>query len=82
MLNEAHVIEMTKACTVTFMKARNNWLFDVERKVSVRKKREKMVRIYFFKSLANRFRLTSKLIDHLLLNGKRESESFLGLRGI
>ena len=50
--------------------------------MSVRKKREKMVRIYFFKSLANRFRLTSKLIDHLLLNGKRESESFLGLRGI
>ena len=27
MLNEAHVIEMTKACTVTFMKARNNLAF-------------------------------------------------------
>ena len=76
MLNEAHVIEMT------FMKARNNLAFRCRENSVIRKTREKMVRIYFFKSLANRFRLTSKLIDHLLLNGKRESESFLGLRGI
>ena len=39
-LNEAHVIEKTKACTVAFMKRRNSWLFDIERNVTIRKKTE------------------------------------------
>ena len=38
-LNKTHVIEITKACTVAFMKTRN-WFFDVdfERNVSIGKK--------------------------------------------
>ena len=38
------------------------WFFDVERNVSIKKKRENGENI-FFKALANRFSLTSKLIS-------------------
>ena len=43
--------EITKTCTVAFIKSRHS-LFDVERNVSIRKKKkQKMVKIYFSKLL-------------------------------
>ena len=45
MLNKAHVIEITKACIVAFIKARNSLMFDVEK----RKKKRKIVKMYFLK---------------------------------
>ena len=42
--------EIIKTCTVAFIKARHS-LFDVERNVSIRKKKQKMVKIYFSKLL-------------------------------
>ena len=44
------MIETTKACTVAFMKP-INW-----------KTKQEMVKIHFFKVLANRFWLTSKVV--------------------
>ena len=32
MLNKAHVIEITKACIVDFIKARNSLMFDLEKR--------------------------------------------------
>ena len=52
MLNKAHVIEITKACIVAFIKARNS---SVER----RKKTEDGENV-FFKALATNLLLTSK----------------------
>ena len=46
MLNKAHVIEIAKACTVAFMKARNS--------VDVRC-REKLMKIYYLKLLLTDF---------------------------
>ena len=47
-LNEAHVIEITKACTVTFMKARNPLVFQW-RGGRVNWEKNKKVKIYFLK---------------------------------
>ena len=59
-LKKAHVIEITKACTVTFLwKQELPWLFDVEKNVSIGKKTEDGENL-FFKALTNRFWLTSK----------------------
>ena len=56
------MIEITKACTVTFMKARSYVVLRCRENLSIRKKRENGENV-FFKALANRFRLTSKLIS-------------------
>ena len=45
MLNKAHMIEITKACIVAFIKARNSLMFDVVE----RKKKQKIVKMYFLK---------------------------------
>ena len=69
------MIEITNACTVTFMKARNYLALRCRENVSVRKKKEKMVKIYIFKALeANQLcQGTTKLfMDDLLLNGLHE----------
>ena len=55
MLNRAHVIEITKACIVAFIKQEIPWLFDVER----RKKTEDGENV-FFKAFAKKFLCTSK----------------------
>ena len=47
-LNKAHVIEITKACAVAFMKARNSMVFSI-------RERKKHGENVFFKALANRF---------------------------
>ena len=52
--NGAHVTEITKTCTVAFIKARHS-LFDVERNVSIRKKKTENGENTFFKALVNRF---------------------------
>ena len=56
------MIEITKACTVAFMKERTSFI--VERNVSIAKKNKKQKteegENLFFKGLANRFWLTSK----------------------
>ena len=52
-MNRAHLIDITKACTVAFMKA-------AERNVSIGKKKTKDGEKLFFKALTNRFWLTSK----------------------
>ena len=55
------MIEITKACTVAFMKERTSFI--VERNVSIAKKKKKNTEEgenLFFKGLANRFWLTSK----------------------
>ena len=54
-LNKAHDIEITKACTVAFMKSRNSLVVWCR----VWKKTE-VGEYLFFKTLANRFWLTSK----------------------
>ena len=46
--------EITKTCTVAFIKARHS-LFDVERNVSIRKKKTENGENIFFKALVNRF---------------------------
>ena len=54
-LNKAHVVEITKACKVTFMKVRDSFV--------VRYREDGVnwtMRIYFLKLPANRFWLTSK----------------------
>ena len=38
------MIEITKACTVHFRKQEIPWLFDVERNLSIGKKKQKMVK--------------------------------------
>ena len=48
-LNKAHVIEITKACTVTFMKARNSFVNRCGEKHVNWEKKQKMVKIYFLK---------------------------------
>ena len=58
----AHVIEITKICTVTFMKTRNSF-FRRCREKRVNLKKTEHGEDMFFKALANRFRLTSKLIS-------------------
>ena len=63
------MIDITKACTVAFIKARNS-LVDRCRKKHVNwKKKEKMERIYFFKVLASRFWLTSKKLFNKFAHG-------------
>ena len=56
------MIEITKICTVTFMKTRNSFVRRCREKRINWKKREHGEDI-FFKALANRFRLTSELIS-------------------
>ena len=59
-LNKAHLIEITKACAVAFMKVRNSLAVRCRKNVSIGKK-QKMVKIYFLKlQLIFRFWLTSK----------------------
>ena len=55
-------MEITKAYTVTFMMARNSLAIRYRQKLVKKKKQKKqeMVQIYFFKSLANRSQLSSK----------------------
>ena len=48
-LNKAHVIEITKACTVTFMKTRNSLVVRCRKKHVNWEKKQKMVKIYFLK---------------------------------
>ena len=59
MLNKTHVVEITKACTVAFMK-KGNSLFDVERNMSIGKKKTENGENLFFKALGKRFWSTSK----------------------
>ena len=56
-LNGAHVIEITKACIVAFMKARNFSAVQCREKRMNWKKKQKMVKIHF--------RSTSKLISRV-----------------
>ena len=55
-------MEITKAYKVTFMIARNSLAIRYRQKLVKKKKKKKqnMVEIYFFKSLANTSRLSSK----------------------
>ena len=59
-LNGADLTEMTKACTVTFMKARKYLVIRCGEKRVISKKNAENI---CFKALANRFWLTSKLIS-------------------
>ena len=55
------MIQITNACTVAFMKARNSLVVRYrEKHVNWKKRKQKMVKIYFFKVLANTFWLTSQ----------------------
>ena len=58
-LNKAYVIEITKACKVTFMKVRDSFVVRC-REDDVNWKENRTMRIYFLKLPANRFWLTSK----------------------
>ena len=58
-LNKTHVIEIKKACTVVFMKARNSLVVQYRKKHVNWKKTEDGENL-FFKVLGNRFWLTSK----------------------
>ena len=49
MLNKAHVIEITKACKVAFMKARDSFVVR-HRKERVDWKKNRMMKILFFKA--------------------------------
>ena len=64
MLNKAHVIEITKACSVLFMKARSSLAVRCrerqKKKKNTHKKTPKDNENVFFKALTNRFYLTSK----------------------
>ena len=61
MLHDAHVKEMAKTSTVAFMKARNSLVVRCREKRNNMDKTEDGENI-FLKALANRFRLTSKII--------------------
>ena len=54
MLNKAHVIEITKACIVAFMKARNSLVVPCREK-RVNWKKTEYGENLFFKPLPNRF---------------------------
>ena len=55
-LNKAHVIEITKICTVAFTKARNSSVFRCrEERVNWEKKKTENGEKLFFKASANRF---------------------------
>ena len=54
------MIEITKACTVAFMKARNSLVVQCREKHVNWRKKTKDGENLFFKALANRFWLTSK----------------------
>ena len=56
------MIEITKACAASFMKARDNFVLRCREKRVRLKKRENGENV-FFKALANRFQLTSTLIS-------------------
>ena len=58
-LNKAHVIKITKGCTVAFMKARNSLIVRCREKYVKWKKTEDGENL-FFKAIGNRFWLTSK----------------------
>ena len=58
-LNKAHVIEITKACKVAFMKARDSFVVRY-RKERADWKKTGWWKFYFLKLPANRFWLTSK----------------------
>ena len=58
-MNKAHVVEVTKACTVAFMKGRNYLVIRCREKHGNWKKSDDGENL-FFKALANRFWLTSK----------------------
>ena len=53
MMHDAHIIEIAKSLAVIIYEY--PWSFDEERKVSIEKKSYRMVKIYFFKALYNRF---------------------------
>ena len=58
--NKVRVIEITKTCTVAFIKARNSSVFRCrEERVNWKKTTENGEKL-FFKASANRFWLTSK----------------------
>ena len=54
------MIEITKACTVTFMEPKNSLVVRCTEKHVNWKRKQKMVKINFWKALANRFWLTLK----------------------
>ena len=59
------MIKITKACTVTFMKGKKYLVIRCrEKRVNLKKK--KMIKVYFFKALGNRFWLTLKLISCII----------------
>ena len=86
------MIEITKACTVAFMKAKNYFVAWCREKHANWKKKQKMVRMYIFKALPDRFLWASKLIssvkdnkifkDDLLSNGLQEKVMICYLKQI
>ena len=61
------MIETTKVCTAAFMKARNPWLFDVERRIKTEDDEN-----VFFKAVAKIFFLKKFVMADLLTNGLHE----------
>ena len=59
-LNKAHVIEITKTCTVTFMKAKNPLVVWCREKETKKKKKAEDGENVLFKALAKIFLSTSK----------------------
>ena len=59
MLNKAHVIEIAKTCITAFMKAKNSLVVWCREK----KKKQKMVKIYFLKLLLKFFANIKKLFN-------------------
>ena len=58
------MIDITKACTVTFLKAGKYLVIRCrEKSVNLKKKKKKNCKNKLFKALASRFRLTLKLIS-------------------
>ena len=55
MLNKAHVIEITKACTITFTKARNPLVVRCGEKHITWKRKTEDTEKLFFKALDNTF---------------------------
>ena len=59
-------MEIKCTCTVTLWKQEITWFFGIQRNMSIRKKKKmENDENILFKAVANRFRLTSKLISCL-----------------